>query len=216
MVGGATLAAERHDPSGRSSPLNFWKVNDVMHTFGCRCGTLKGTISDPRKAIRGICYCKDCQAYADFLGKAEGILDEAGGTDIVTVLQRRVAFTHGVEKLACMSLSERGALRWYAKCCGTPIGNTVRDFRQSFVGMVHSCLGEPESLTRSFGPVRMKVNTASARIWVQAMPLSTLTSAFRFATLLIRARIDDSYRHSPFFDSHRGRPVVVLKVPAAP
>lgn len=185
----------------------------MKHPFGCRCGTLKGTIRGPGKAIRGVCYCKDCQAYANFLGKAEEILDAAGGTEIVTVLQGCVTFTHGMEKLACMSLSENGALRWYSNCCGTPIGNTVRDFRVSFVGMVHSCLGEePGSLARSFGPVRMKVNTKSAKNRVQSMPLSTLTSAFRFAASIARARIDGSYKHSPFFDPHQGRPVVPPKI----
>jgi hypothetical protein len=33
-----------------------------------------------------------------------------------------------------------GLLRWYAACCKTPIGNTLPNFRASFVGLIHSCL----------------------------------------------------------------------------
>ena len=183
------------------------------HPLSCRCGTLRGIVRHSEKASHGVCYCKDCQAYAHFLGKAKEILDEVGGTEIVTALQKNVTFTHGVERLTCMSLAENGTLRWYANCCNTPIGNTVRDFKASFVGLVHSCLRDRQSpLERSFGPVRMWVNTRSAKGKVQSMPLSTLSSAIKFTASLIRARIDGSYKHSPFFDPLQGTPVVAPKV----
>ena len=188
----------------------------MNHPLRCRCGTLKGSVSHPEKVNRGVCYCRDCQAYAHFLGKAEDILDELGGTDVIATLPQYVTLTQGVEALACMSLTENGLLRWYASCCNTPIGNTQRNFKVSFVGLVHTCLEDPsKTLDSSFGPVRMRVNTKNAKGTPESMPLSTVTSVLRFLTSVVRARLDGSYKRTPFFDSHRGTPVVAPKVLSA-
>lgn len=143
----------------------------MNHPLPCRCGILKGIVSHPEKASRGVCYCKHCQAFAHFLGTPGDILDEMGGTDVMATLPMYVAFTHGLETLACMSLTETGMLRWYASCCNTPIGNTPRDFIISHVGLVPGCLANPpKSLDDSFGPVRMRVNTKSAKGKPKIMP----------------------------------------------
>lgn len=184
----------------------------MNHPLRCRCGTLKGYVSHPGKVNRGVCYCKDCQAYAHFLGRTGDILDEMGGTDVVATLPRYLTFTQGFESLACMSLTENGLLRWYASCCNTPIGNTPRDFKTSFVGLVHTCLEDPSiTLESSFGPVRMRVNTRNARGKPKSMPISTLVSVLRFLSLLLRARLDASYKCTPFFAPDRGTPVIPPK-----
>ena len=72
----------------------------------CRCGTLKGYVSQPGSVNRAVCYCRDCQAFAHFLGRANEILDSKGGSDVVQTTPLRVTFTDGVEMLACMRLSE--------------------------------------------------------------------------------------------------------------
>ena len=185
----------------------------MNHPLRCQCGTLRGYVSHPEGVSRGVCYCRDCQAYAHFLGRAGDILDEMGGTDVVATLPKHVAFTHGLEALACMSLTEKGMLRWYASCCNTPIGNTPRDFKVSHVGLVHTCLEDPSrTLDSSFGPVRMRVNTKNAKGRPKSMPISTIVSVLRFMTSLIRARLDGSYKDTPFFVSDRGIPVVPPKV----
>ena len=192
----------------------------MNHPLQCRCGTLKGHVSHTQSVSRGVCYCQDCQAFAHFLGKPADVLDEMGGTDVIATLQQNLTFTQGVEALACMSLTERGMLRWYARCCNTPIGNTPRDFRVSHVGVVHTCLhdaaaslpGGPSSLDGPFGPVRMRVNIKSAKGRPKAMPLSMIASVLRFLASLARARLDGSYRRTPFFDPTRGTPIVAPKV----
>jgi hypothetical protein len=85
---------------------------------------LKGFVEIPQNANRGVCYCKDCQAFAHFLGKDGETLDERGGTDVTQVLPKNIAFTQGTEILACIRLTEKGLLRWYAGCCNTPVVNT--------------------------------------------------------------------------------------------
>ena len=185
----------------------------MNHPLRCRCGTLRGYVSHSHSVNRGVCYCKDCQAYAHFLGKPGDILDEMGGTDVVAILPKNLTLTHGLEVLACMSLTDNGLLRWYASCCNTPIGNTRRDFRFSFVGLVHTCLRDPSiSLESSFGPVSMRVNTKHAKGKPKSMPISTVAAVLRFLSSVIRARLDGSYRSTPFFDPDRGTPVVPPKV----
>ena len=183
------------------------------HPLRCRCGTLRGYVSHPESASRGICYCKDCQAYAHFLGKANDILDEMGGTGVVATRPRYLSFTQGFNVLACMSLTDRGMLRWYASCCNTPIGNTPRDFKTSHVGLIHTCLEDPsKTLEVSFGPVRMRVNTKHAKGKPKLLPISTVASILRFLSSLIRARLDGSYKQTPFFAPDHGIPVVPPKV----
>ena len=189
------------------------RTRNMNHPLQCQCGTLKGYVSHAASVSRGVCYCKDCQAFAHFLGKSGDILDDMGGTDVVATLQKNVTFTQGRDALACMSLTENGMLRWYASCCNTPIGNTPRDFKVSHVGLVHTCLKDrSNTLDSSFGPVRMRVNRASAKGHPESMPMSTFAAVLRFLGSLIRARLDGSYKRTPFFDPDTGTPVTPPKV----
>src|SRR5690349_24000361 len=110
----------------------------------CRCGKLQGEVEAARVAARAVCYCKDCQAFARFLKTQDVVLDAAGGTEVEATLPAAVRFTHGLEHLACMSLSPKGIYRWYASCCNTPVGNTPRDPKMSYVGLVRTCLDAPD------------------------------------------------------------------------
>ena len=47
----------------------------MNHALQCRCGTLKGQVARAETANRGVCYCKDCQAFAHFLGGEKQILE---------------------------------------------------------------------------------------------------------------------------------------------
>lgn len=138
------------------------------------------------------------------------MLDSLDGTDVVAVRPRSVSFASGVEHLACMSLSPKGMLRWYARCCRTPIGNTTRDLKMAHVGLVHTCLESGDvSLERSFGPVRMRVNSASAAGKTPPnAPLTFASSIARFLAALIWNRMSGGYKDNPFFDVTTGRPIV--------
>jgi hypothetical protein len=180
----------------------------MNHPLQCRCGTLKGYVSPPDMAIRALCYCKDCQAFARFLERPDTVLNELGGTEIVATLPRHVHFTHGLESLVCMSLSDRGLLRWYARCCNTPIGNTPRDVKVSYVGLVHSCLANrAPSLQDSFGPVRMVLQTKSAKGQVKSTPMSNFVTMLKIMKSIIGTRISGSYKRNPFFVEGSGIPI---------
>ena len=159
-------------------------------------------------AKRAVCYCKDCQAFARFLKRADTVLDEHGGMAIVATVPELVHFTQGLEALACMSLSDRGLLRWYANCCNTPIGNTSRDFKTPYIGLIESCLkSSSPSVQESFGPVRMVLNTKSARGGVKSTPVSNLVALLVIMKSVIGGRLNGAYKRNPFFGTETGMPV---------
>lgn len=176
------------------------------HPLQCRCGTLKGLLAHPGRNVRATCYCLDCQSYARHLGQAAQTLDAAGGTEVVATCARDLKLTAGVEQLACLSLMPQGLLRWYARCCRTPIANTPRDWRLPYAGVMHDCLGDAATRERAFGPVRMRVHTRSARTPVPAAPLGTLAGVLRLMPRLLAARASGGYRETPFFTA-AGAPV---------
>lgn len=185
----------------------------MSHALQCRCGTLQGVIADGRGANRAVCYCRDCQAFAHFLGRAADVLDERGGSDIVQILPRKLTFTRGTEVLACMRLTPKGTLRWYASCCNTPVGNTVATPKWSFIGLLHSCLeSDGQSLDAVFGPVRAWVNTKGARGEPKPKVAGMGPVVKWFLSTTLRARFNGDYRRTPLFHMDTGQPVVAPRV----
>ncbi|KFI05545.1 DUF6151 family protein [Massilia sp. BSC265] len=177
----------------------------------CRCGQLRGQVDPGRVAARAVCYCKDCQAYGHFLGT--GVLDTAGGTEVAATLPAAVRFDAGLEHLACMSLGPKGIYRWYASCCRTPIGNTPRDPRTSYVGLVRACLDAPDAeLERQLGPLRCRVETQSASSPVASSGLSTAWAVCKIGTMIVKARLGGGYRENPFFRPQTSEPVKPVQV----
>ncbi len=173
----------------------------TTHPIRCRCGAFEAAVSRPDLGTRAVCYCRDCQSFAHFLGLPGGMLDNLGGTDIVAVRPRYVTFLRGVEHLACMSLSPKGTLRWYTSCCRTPIGNTPRDYRQSHIGLVHTCLERSgDNLDESFGPVRMRVNVNGAKERPpKVSQVGFVLAVLRYLGSVTWSRLSGRFRLNPFF-----------------
>lgn len=179
---------------------------DTTIPLRCRCGTVKGELDARRAYTRATCYCKGCRAYARFLG-VPGVLDVAGGTDVVPAAPAAVRFTAGVDQVACMSLSPKGILRWYAACCRTPLGNTARDPKLPYVGLVTACFdAPPQAVDATFGPRdRIALNTRSATVPVRATRIRLIAGVLRIVVGVFGARRRRE-RTSPFFDA-AGHPV---------
>src|SRR5262249_2209217 len=94
--------------------------------FQCRCGEVRGRLASasPGTVNRVICYCDDSQALAHLLGRAD-LLDVRGGSDIVQVAPASITFEQGQHRIAGLRLTPKGLFRWYARCCNTPVGNTI-------------------------------------------------------------------------------------------
>lgn len=174
----------------------------------CRCGKLQGELDTQGVSARAACYCKACQQYARFLHDEPDFLDEAGGTDIAASLPSALRFTGGLEHLACMSLSEKGIYRWYAACCRTPIGNTPRDPKVAYVGVVRAALADSDAVVdQALGPCDVMLNTESARHPVASTPVKTAWSIAKIIKMIVSARVFKGYLNNPLFDQSRGAPV---------
>ena len=120
--------------------------------------------------------------------------------------------------MACMRLTSKGLVRWYAGCCKTPVGNTLATPKLSFIGLVHTCLkgassgaGE-KSLDEVFGPVRCWVNPDSAKGEPKPKAAGLGRTLGWFLGTVVRARFNGDYRKTPFFDAANGQPVVVPRI----
>jgi hypothetical protein len=183
--------------------------------FQCRCGQVQGSLRVPVLAHLA-CHCRDCQTYAHALGHPERVLDERGGTDVVTTLQQHLSFTKGKQYLACLSLSNEGMLRWYACCCDTALANTPRDPRLSFVSLVHTSLGASgDELEAELGSTRVTVNPKHARSAVSYSAIRALLATVRIVSSVLRARVNGSWKRSPFFQPGSAEPVVAPRVVGA-
>ena len=179
----------------------------------CRCGALVGRVGSPHRSSRAVCYCRDCRSFARWLGEPERTLDAAGGTEVLATLPRFVAFDRGLERLQCVSLTPRGLYRWYAACCRTPVGNTPRDPRLSYVGLVRGCIDVPaDALDAAVGPARMRVSTDSALERRPSTPRETLRGLVKVVRNVGGARLSGAYRENPFFRAGTARPLVAPTV----
>jgi len=189
----------------------------MNHSIQCKCGKLKGYVSMPEGLIhRSICYCKDCRDYTYVLGKSAETLDASGGSEIIAVSPKNIVFTQGMENLNCLSLSEKGLIRWYASCCNTPIGNTLRNFKISFTGLLHNCLEQSEqSIEQSFGPVTVWAFTKSANGKVNTKAGISFMAILRVMKVLLLSRLNGSYKTTPFFITESGTPIKMPRIVSA-
>ncbi|MBB1471696.1 MULTISPECIES: DUF6151 family protein [unclassified Luteimonas] len=180
--------------------------------FQCACGTLQGKITPRHAYVRATCYCRDCRASARTLGRAE-VLDAHGGADIIAMLPAGLRITAGGAQLACLSLSPRGLLRWYAACCNTPIANTPRERSLPYVGVLAHCVAAaPDEVDAAFGPSRIALHTASAEGQVAATPVRTTLGVLRIMAGVAAARLRGRGADNPFFEAGSSRPVAEPRV----
>ncbi|HRQ63489.1 MAG TPA: DUF6151 family protein [Xanthomonadaceae bacterium] len=184
-----------------------------MHRIQCQCGTVRGLIKGAGTTNRVVCYCTDCQAFARFLGRPNEVLDAYGGTEVVQVALPRLAFTQGKEHLASMQLSEKGLVRWYAACCRSPIGNTMRNPKLPFIGLIHLVL-DRSRMDVDFGTGIARVNTGTATGQPKPRPKGFVGAVLRFLWIVLSTRTNGRSRQSELF-TETGSPIVRPTVLAA-
>jgi hypothetical protein len=175
------------------------------HPLRCRCGALQGQITLGEPTSRMVCYCKDCQAFARYLGPAGHVLDAQGGSDVVQLAPHRIRITQGIEHLAVMRLSPKGMLRWYAACCRTPVGNTMTSRNMPFTGLLAQCL-DSAPVEPAFGPVLATVNTQSALGEPKPRAFGLPAALLRILRIVAGSRLSGQYKDNLFFTA-AGAPV---------
>ena len=131
-------------------------------TFSCTCGTVQGRARGltQRNVRRLFCYCPDCRAFLNHVG-AENCISDDGGADLVATLPGRITFTAGHDQIAALRLSKNGLLRWYATCCGMPLGNMPAKALPRFVSVPRAVFKDPDA-DSVLGTLKACVNTAQA------------------------------------------------------
>lgn len=178
--------------------------------FACECGTLRGEIVDASPSAythvkchsytHVKCHCSDCRAAYTHFGR-----DDPGTVDLLQTTQDRVRITHGGEKLRVFRHTPRGALRWYATCCDTPLFLTPLKPRLVHVSVNTDRLDAPGAL----GPVAAEgfIPAPGGKRRHKGVPRMIAGMVSRMAS----KNLSGEWRNTPFFDAD-GAPVVPPQV----
>ncbi len=182
----------------------------------CACGKLRGVVLNvsPASGTRTVCYCKDCQAFARFLGR-DDVMDRWGGTDVFQINQGRVRIYEDDRALACMRLSDKGMHRWYCAACKTPVGNTFGP-NLPVVGLVLAFVDPSArgvSIDAALGPATI-VQTKAARGADAPRERKRQLAALiaRAARNMAKWKLTGTGKPSPFFDDRSGAPRATPRV----
>ena len=176
--------------------------------FRCECGAVPGAIHDagPDKGDHVVCHCTDCQNFARRFGKADRILDENAGTALYQSRCSSLEIREGLDNLRCLHLTEKPTLRWYTRCCETPMFNTYRNGR---IPYVTTLVGNADPIAReALGPPLGHLFPADAPGDTSDLePLSMGRLMWRATIRMAKDVLSGARRRSPLFDADRLEPV---------
>lgn len=176
--------------------------------WSCRCGAFQADV-DTERGIRAVCYCKSCREFALKTGATDA-LDAAGGSDLYQVAPQEMRVVQGADRLAWMRLTDKGPLRWFTTCCGTPVANTLGTRKIPFVTLQSHRFATPDRLE----PITVRVfrRDATARAPDGGAGAGALYR--NFAARMLRSWISGGWRRNPFFTDD-GKPVAPRQDPTA-
>jgi hypothetical protein len=173
----------------------------------CRCGEVQGVAIDAtdNAGIRFSCHCKDCQAFAHYLGRSDTILDEYAATDVLQVPSYNISLTRGSAQLGCIRLSKNGLFRWFALCCHTPIGTTM-SAKVPFCDIIHCFIDDTSNRNKTIGAAKgyLFAKNCQSR---ERRESSSFVLLWRMFHKNMLWKIKQRKKLSPFFDAN-GDPVV--------
>lgn len=177
--------------------------------FACKCGTVSGTLLHvgPDQGDHVICHCTDCQFLAHYLGHAERVLDAHGGTALYQTRCARMRIAAGRDRLACLHLTDKPTLRWYAACCGLPLFNSYANGKIPYItAQLAAC--DPAARDRLLGPPLGHLFTQDAigdTVQLPAMSMAALMR--RFFPRMIKDIVSGDRRRCDLFDPATLQPV---------
>lgn len=174
--------------------------------FACECGAVSGTLRIGAEGDHLICHCSDCQHLVDYLGHPQ-LLDAHGGTALYQTRCARMRLDTGRDQLACVHLTDKPTLRWYAACCRMPLFNTVATGRLPFITVqLGAC--DPAARARLLGPPRGHLFTHDGIGDTSRLPrMSMVTLMRRFFARAIRDIVSGDRRRAALFDPATLEPV---------
>ena len=186
-------------------------VTVMLH---CRCGAVRGTVAEasPRTVNRVVCYCADCQSFAQALGRPD-LLDQAGGSDIVQIAAGRMSIETGQQHIRGLRLTPQGSYRWYAACCNTPVGNMAR-LRAPALGIHATAFNDSgqnpnDVFGAPLGAIRGEQSTGRAPSGSAGLPLGVL---IRAVPKVLYWKITGLDRPNPFLLEGSEAPIFPVEV----
>ena len=164
-------------------------------SFACTCGTVKGRLVGvgPGNGNRTDCYCGDCRAAQAYAGGTTEASEEP--VRLFQTTPNRIRFDTGLDQLAVFSLSGKGVLRWYARCCGAMLFNTPRTPKLAFAAFFTDRALNGHAL----GPVKTRVHLQKPDGKTRHEGL--FGAVISLARNAIPARLAGTWRETPFFDT---------------
>lgn len=179
----------------------------------CDCGKFRAELTRFPENFPGrlVCYCDDCQAFLNYIQRAD-LMDANLGSEIIPAYPSEVKFISGAEVVQCVRLFPKGLFRFYTSCCKTPIANS--DPKLPWVGF-HRRMHDSKDKNRvenELGSVKCRVMGKFAK---GNLPEGT-SEKFDFKSLMavlpfiLKGVILRKSNPSPFFKN--GKPLVTPKV----
>lgn len=180
----------------------------------CDCGAFQAELTGYPKNSPGrlVCYCKDCQAYLQKLGR-EDLLDTHGGTEVYPVYPSEIRIISGADKLQCNRLTQRGLNRWSTTCCNAPIANTAPGF--PWVGFLHSAFKANDAASpAALGPIRSRVFGRDAKgnppfKIAEKLDFKAVMAVFPF---ILKGKMFGKSKNNPFFQQDGKTPIKAPKL----
>ncbi|MFC3784988.1 hypothetical protein GGR90_003737 [Sphingopyxis italica] len=178
-------------------------------SFACDCGTVSGMLIDvgPDQGDHVVCHCTDCQDLAHYLGHAGRILDAHGGSSLYQSRCAHLRLDTGRDQLACVHLTDKPMLRWYATCCRLPLFNSHANGKLPFfTAQFVAC--DPATRDRLIGPPRGHLFLQEGVGDTSGLPkMRTATMIRRFFVRVIKDLISGDRRRCALFDAKTLEPI---------
>jgi len=184
--------------------------------LSCKCEKMQGIVVDikPGKGTRLMCYCADCQAFAQYLQPDGALLDEYGGTQVLQLAPSMLSIEQGKEYLSCLRLTKKGLYRWYSTCCNTPIANTVSR-KIPFIGLHRAFIDNKQDIDAAIGKVVGSVGISDAKAGLpnaEVLAQQQGKIKFKIVLTLLTWKLLGKGRTQPFY-SDDGKAVVKPLIP---
>lgn len=159
--------------------------------FACTCEALRGEIRDVASSdyMHVVCHCRDCRSAYTHLGLAD-----PEKVAMLQTSQDRIRISQGGDNLRVFRHTAKGALRWYATCCGTPLFYTPLKGRLVNVGVHLDRLDAPEAVGRVMAegfvpkPGGGRTHRGAGRMLA------------RMVSRMAAKNLNGEWRDTPFFD----------------
>lgn len=178
-------------------------------SFACECGTVSGTLLNvgPDQGDHVICHCTDCQDLTRRLGHASRVLDAHGGSALYQSRCARMRLTSGRDRLACVHLTDKPTLRWYATCCHMPLFNSYANGNIPYITtQLAAC--DPATRAALVGPPLGHLFTHDGIGDTSALPKMSMGQLMRrFFPRMLRDLLSGDRRRCELFDAKTLEPI---------